>query len=190
MVTTDLERALEILGELLADRGLSFEVHAIGGGSLLLLGLIDRPTVDLDLVAIVRGGAMSAAKPMPPELKEASVEVASLLGLAADWLNPGPADLLRFGLPAGYETRIVTRRFGGLTLHLPGRFDQICFKLYAAVDQGPRSKHTADLRQLKPSRDELLAAARWARTHDPSEVFLDQLEQALDMFGVSDHGIR
>ena len=58
MLATDLERALEMLGELIADRGLSFEVHAIGGGSLLLLGLLDRPTEDLDLVAIVRAGAL------------------------------------------------------------------------------------------------------------------------------------
>jgi hypothetical protein len=190
MLTADLERALEVLGELLADRSLSFEVHAIGGGSLLLLGLIDRPTEDLDLVAIVRAGALSGAKPMPAELEQASGEVASLLGLAADWLNPGPTDLLQFGLPAGYESRTVMRRFGGLTVHLAGRFDQICFKLYAAVDQGPRSKHTADLRQLQPTRDELLAAARWARTHDPSDAFLDQLEQALDALGVRDHGLR
>jgi hypothetical protein len=32
-----------------------------------------------------------------------------------------------------------------------------------------------------------MTAARWARTHDPSEAFLDQLEQALEMFGITDH---
>jgi len=149
-----------MVGDLLADRGLSFEVYAVGGGSLLLLGLIDRPTKDLDLVAVVRGGVFSSAAPLPVALKQASVEVAALVGIDEDWLNAGPADLLRFGLPSGYEARMVTRRFGGLTVHLAGRFDQICFKLYAAVDQGPRSKHTADLRRLQPGRDEFMAAAR------------------------------
>jgi hypothetical protein len=187
MMTTDLERALELLGELLADREQAFEVYAIGGGSLLLLGFIDRPTADLDLVAIVRGGAVSSAAPLPARLEEASVEVAGLLELREDWLNAGPADLLRFGLPHGYDERIVTRRFGALTVHLAGRFDQICFKLYAAVDQGPRSKHFDDLRRLQPTPEELLVAARWTRTHDPSEAFLDQLEQALAMLGVTDH---
>ena len=37
-----------MLGELLADRGHAVELVAIGGGSLLLLGLIERPTKDLD----------------------------------------------------------------------------------------------------------------------------------------------
>lgn len=176
-----------MVGEVLADRGHELEVHAVGGGSLLLLGLLDRPTEDLDLVAVVRGGTKVSAEPMPVELAQAAADVAALLDLTEGWLNPGPAELLRLGLPSGYDARIVTRRFGGLTVHLAGRFDQICFKLYATVDQGPRSKHFNDLRQLAPTREELLTAARWARTHDPSEPFLDQLEQALAALGVRDH---
>jgi hypothetical protein len=58
------------------------------------------------------------------------------------------------------------------------------FKLYAAVDQGPGSKHVTDLRQLSPTPAELLAAARWARQHDPSEPFHDELLKALRFFGV------
>jgi hypothetical protein len=83
-------------------------------------------------------------------------------------------------------SRVVTPRFGALTVHLAGRFDQICFKLYAAVDLGPRSKHVADLRLLRPSSDELRAAAAWALTHDASEAFRDQLEQALAAIGATD----
>jgi hypothetical protein len=124
VIGIELERALEMLGELLADRGSPFEVYAVGGGSLLLLGFIERPTKDLDLVAVVRDGVFFSATPLPVGLKEAAVEVAALVGIDGDWLNPGPADLLRFGLPRGYETRMVTRRFGGLTVQLAGRFDQ------------------------------------------------------------------
>ena len=47
-----LERALETLGAVLEQRGLRFELVAIGGSSLLLLGLISRPTGDLDLSLI------------------------------------------------------------------------------------------------------------------------------------------
>lgn len=47
-----LEEALGILGQLLLDRGLCYEVVAIGGGGLLLLGHILRTTKDLDLVAL------------------------------------------------------------------------------------------------------------------------------------------
>jgi hypothetical protein len=79
-----------------------------------------------------------------------------------------------------------TRRFGALTLRVAGRTDQIHFKLYAAVDQGLESKHAADLRVLEPTRDELLAAARWSRTHDPSEGYKLGLVHVLTAFGVED----
>jgi hypothetical protein len=45
-----LDESLAVLGESLAERGLAFEMVAVGGGSLLLLGLISRPTADLDIV--------------------------------------------------------------------------------------------------------------------------------------------
>ena len=50
-----LEEALAAVGDLLADRGQRIEVVAIGGGDLLLLGLIERVTKDLDLVGTRRG---------------------------------------------------------------------------------------------------------------------------------------
>jgi hypothetical protein len=70
-------------------------------------------------------------------------------------------------------------------VHLASRYDQIHFKLYAMVDQGA-GKHEADLRDLQPTRDELLAAARWTRTHDPSQGFREQLLAALAYLGVDD----
>jgi len=68
--------------------------------------------------------------------------------------------------------------------------DQIFFKLFAAVDQGPRSKHVADLRKLEPTKDELRAASRWARGHDPSPGFHEMSRQALALFGVEDDDDR
>src|ERR1700691_2750402 len=140
---TGLEGALEILGQLLVDRGLHYEVAAIGGGSLLLLGLIDRTTKDLDLIALVKGRELISADPLPGPLVQAAEEVGRALDLGKDWLNIGPASLLETGLPPGFMERLHIRKFRGLTLHLADRFDQICFKLYASVDQGPQSKHFA-----------------------------------------------
>jgi hypothetical protein len=76
------------------------------------------------------------------------------------------------------------RQYGGLILHLPSREDQICFKLYAAIDRGPNDKHHSDLRNLGPSSAELLFAAKWAVTHDPSTAFRDELIQCLASLGV------
>jgi len=174
-----LSRALDALGQVLAHRGQSYEVVAIGGGSLLLLGLIQRPTKDIDLVALVGEGGYLCAEPLPAELKLAVGEVGRALGLADDWMNPGPTDLLRFGLPEGFQQRTVSRTYGSLTIHIASRFDQICFKLYASVDQGPQSKHFADLQRLRPTARELQRAHAWCLTHDPSPPFADQLRQAI-----------
>jgi hypothetical protein len=63
---------------------------------------------------------------------------------------------------------------------------RIHFKLYASVDQGLLSKHFADLKALEPTRDELLTAARWARTHDPSDEFAGELAKALEALAIGD----
>jgi hypothetical protein len=179
-----LDRALNTLGDLLMDRGLRFELVAIGGSSLMLLGIIRRPTRDLDVVALVEDGQYLKARPLPEDLVAATRDVGLALGLDERWLNAGSTDLLDFGLPDGVEGRVETRRYGGLTLHLAGRKDQIFFKLYATADQGLDSKHAWDLRELRPTSGELLAAARWTRTHDPSEGFLSLLLPTLRAFGV------
>lgn len=148
------------------------------------MGWIERPTKDLDIVAVVSAGKYASANPLPDFLLSAVRDVAAATGLREDWLNGGPTDLLDLGLPEGFAGRVITRRFGGLVLHLAGREDQIRFKLYATVDQGPNSKHAVDLAKLAPSRSELLEAAAWCRTHDPSEGFAQELELALRAFGV------
>lgn len=180
-----LEDALQTLGAVLQARGLSFEIVAVGGSSLLLLGLTSRVTRDLDVLALVEDGQYASGEPLPPELVEAARDVGSALGLSADWLNAGPAQLLDYGLPAGFQGRTEKRTYSSLVVQIASRFDQIHLKLYASVDQGPRSKHVADLRQLAPTRGELLSAARWTRQHDPSEPFREELLQALRFFGVA-----
>ena len=90
------------------------------------------------------------------------------------------------GLPERMLERAHRREWGGLILHIADRRDQIFFKLYAAVDQGPRSKHFDDLRRLEPTVIELQAAASWARSHDPSEGFREELRRALRDLGLVD----
>lgn len=117
-----LNQALDALGQLLADRGYHYEMVAVGGGGLLLLGHIIRPTKDLDLVALVDSSEFISANPLPSILHEASVEVGIALNLGKDWLNSGPAALFEMGLPEGFKSRMQTRSYGGgLTLHLAGR---------------------------------------------------------------------
>ncbi len=180
------ERILEALGEQLAARGERYELVVVGGSALLALGLVERTTKDVDIVALRAGEDLKSARPMPAGLRTAGDLVARDFALSTDWLNPGPTDLLELGLPVGFVDRLERRDYGnGLVVYLASRLDQIHLKLYATVDQGP-GKHEADLRALAPSAEELVTAARWSRTQDPSEGYAQVLRGALASFGVED----
>lgn len=180
------DRLLSALGEQVAALGQRFELVVIGGSGLLALGLIERSTRDVDLIALRSGDEFGSAKPLPTSLATARDRVARDFALPSDWLNPGPTDMLRFGLPDGFIDRLERRDYGdGLTVYFASRYDQVHFKLYALVDQGP-GKHEADLRALSPTQDELLAAARWSRLHDPSEGYERVLREVLAHLGVRD----
>jgi hypothetical protein len=180
------DAVLTALAEQLAQVGTSYELIVVGGSALLALGLIERPTRDVDIVALRSGRDLVAADPLPPVLAGARDRVARDLGLISSWLNPGPAGLLDLGLPEGFVDRLERRVYGpALTVSFASRRDQIHLKLYATVDQGP-GKHERDLRALEPTREELLAAARWSRTHDPSEGYREMLLRALAYLGIED----
>ena len=183
-----LPRALGALGELLESRGLRYELVAVGGSALVLLGLIQRATRDLDALALIEADRLVPARELPRALRDSVADVGRFLGLNENWLNSGPSSLLDLGLPAGFRQRLVTREYGGLILHLASRVDHIAFKLYAAVDQGPSSKHTADLHALDPTPEELRKAAQWVRSHDPSEGFDSELRKALRHFEAESDG--
>lgn len=129
---------LDALGEQLARSGASYELVVVGGSALLALGLVTRPTKDVDLVALRGDSGLLSVSPLPPPLAAARDRVARDFRLPSDWLNEGPG------------------------------------------------KHEADLRALEPSAEELVAAARWSRGHDPSPGYRHVLEQALVAFGVRD----
>lgn len=112
--------------------------------------------------------------------------MARTYGLADDWVNLGPGSLLDLGLPDGFVGRLERRDYGGLAMWLASRFDMICFKIYAAADQGFRSRHFQDLLELQPDREELLSAARWSSTHDPSPGYRSLLAETLRELGVED----
>ncbi len=178
---------LDALAEQLGSSGQRYELVVIGGSALLALGLTTRPTRDVDVVALLEDDRIVSPVPLPEPLVAARSRVAADFDLAEDWLNTTPASLLDFGLPQGFASRLERKLYGSsLTVHFASRIDQIHFKLYATVDQG-LGKHESDLRALEPTSEELLAAARWARTHDPSDGFRVELESVLTHFGVA-HG--
>jgi hypothetical protein len=177
---------LGALGEQLASLRARLEIVVIGGSALTALGLVRRTTRDVDLLAIAAEGTLHRAEPLPEALLTARALVARDFGLDENWLNAGPTDLLKWGLPEGFMARVVTRPYGSaLVVHFAGRVDQVHFKLFAMVDQGG-GRHEADLRALKPTESELVAAAQWSLTQDPSPGYKMVLADALRFLGVDD----
>jgi hypothetical protein len=184
-----LDTILGALEEQLRTLGKQQEIVVIGGSALTALGLVRRATRDVDLVAIAESGELRPANPLPEALREARDRVARDFDLDANWLNGGPTDLLKWGLPEGFMNRIVTRQYGdALTVHFASRFDQIHFKLFAMVDQAG-GRHETDLRAMHPSKPELIAAARWSMTQDPSPGYRMVLKEALNALGVEDDAL-
>jgi hypothetical protein len=92
--------ALTLVGELLKAEGRSYAVTILGGAALNLLGIVDRTTDDVDILAFAtpRPGRPPAPEtlheqptPIPEPLVRAARTVARDLGIDAAWLNTGPA---------------------------------------------------------------------------------------------------
>lgn len=104
-----------------------------------------------------------------------------------NWFNTDPSDdsFFRFGFPEGMAERLIARDYGpkkNLRISFISRRDQVFFKLYATVDSD-MGRHYEDLQDLQPTAEELLAAARWTCTQDPSGGFLFVLGEVLKALG-------
>ena len=187
-ITPDsLDRALGLLAELLAARNHPAQHFVVcGGSSLLALGLVSRTTTqDVDILARIVANRRVTPRPLPDWLRVAAEDVGAQLVLPRDWLNDRVADetLFRCGLPEGLQSRLTTESYGSrLLISFISRRDQIFLKLHAAVDRDG-GKHLQDLLDLQPTADELLAAAKWSRTQDPSDGYRLLLGEMLKHLG-------
>lgn len=179
-----IENALELLNKELEAKGsLHNNIIVCGGAALIITDLIDRTTKDIDIIGlllVVDGKTkIIESKPLPISIVESSNRVAIDLKLDKNWLNSGPSDIVKYGLPEGFEKRLIKKKYGeALTVYFVSRLDQIHFKVYAATDTGP-GRHLNDLIGLNPTADELESAAKWVKTQDPSEDFRIILKEML-----------
>jgi hypothetical protein len=176
MLTRVLDPALAAVGELLEKERTEVALVVVGGATLNLLGLIDRTTQDVDVIAraeepIGVPARLAPPDPLPNALQHAILRVARDFGLAPDWINTAIARQWSQGLPPWLPHDITWRRYGGLHVGLAGRRTLIALKLFATVDQSVRSVHAQDLLALNPSDAELEEAASWVVTQDASESF-------------------
>ena len=182
----DIESALGAVGELLAARGEQVAIVVLGGAALNLLGIVDRSTTDVDIIALATNPTHRASPavlahpdPLPEGLRSAITTVARDFRLDPDWMNTAPALQWKFGLPPGLELRIQWREYAALRVGFVHRTDLVAFKLFAAADRHPGNVHFQDLIALHPTQDELSAAVAWVKTQDASPHFPDIVDQVV-----------
>lgn len=183
------EQILEALAAQMKEQGLPhLELLICGGSALNIVGFLERTTKDVDVVAMIERDIkgkilLHKGSEAIKKITDAITKVTRDFNLPDGWMNSGPESVLDFGLPKGFEDRVETKEYSDkLTLHFLGRLDQICFKLYAAVDQGA-GKHLDDLTKLKPTSEEIETAARWSMTHDVSEPYKESTKILLEFLG-------
>jgi len=165
-----LDRQIELQG------GTKINLVVCGGTALAVLGLVSRTTKDVDVLATLseEGGNANLIKisSFPEWFSRAAEAVQRDFGLSDRWINLGPASQLDMGLPEGFSTRLIEKRYGDhLKIFYTCRLDQIHFKLFAALDQDSESHHYEDLLKLSPREDELGQACSWVLQQDVSEEF-------------------
>lgn len=167
-----------------------------GGTALGLLGLVQRPTRDVDVISGWNSATLQIIQIdcFPPAVERAIVRAAEahpeLQSSGISWVNLGPKGLLDFGLPPGCTGRLTPRIIGThLTLRLPDRRDLIAFKLFAAADasHGRQAVHKSDLQALAPNEEELRFAIDWVITiPDPNHQLRTELREFLQELGHED----
>lgn len=174
-----LRAALQMLDEQLQLKQCpQTELVVCGGSALIAARLVSRTTQDVDVVALMSGGHLVSAEPLPDYLLSSVSRVAAIMQLPDDWLNNGPASQFRLGLPPGFGERLQKLQVGPrLTVYFIGRLDQVYFKTFASADRG--GYHISDLKALAPTDDELQAAAEWCMEQDVSEGFRYILKEML-----------
>jgi hypothetical protein len=187
-----IKRLLMALGEKMQERGLQpVDLVVCGGAALNVLGLVCRPTRDVDVLAFFGATGLKEIEELPLDLRECAAEVAEDFGEKPNWLNDGPRKLFQQGLPEGMRERLIRETFGPcLRVYWTSRIDLICMKVYAASDDmGERQQvHIADLKQLnpKPSEEELNRAIEWRRKLPKFDEHSIVLKQLLSELGHED----
>ena len=191
---------LGLLGQL--DDALALEGAApgawvvCGGTALILRGLSERATRDIDVIGawsvdegrVIRIGEFVDATERA--IARVSAAHPELRGLGARWVNLGPQEILRFGLPSGCIDRLMRLEIGDrLSLYVPARGDLIALKVYAAADDmGSRQTvHSDDLRSLAPTAEEISAAVAWVCSlPDPHHRIRPALKRLVEELGHHD----
>lgn len=175
---------MSALGAQLEARGVEIALVVVGGASLAAQRMVDRTTRDVDVIAQAEPPdnptSLRPASPFPEEFHEATRVIARDFTMPADWLNTVVESQWRAGLPPNLMHNIKWVRYSSLIVGYISREALVPLKLFAAVDQGPESKHWRDLIALHPTSEEIEEASDWVRGQDAGKEFKTFVEEAVE----------
>ncbi len=179
-----LHEALELLGALLEEAGVSISLVVAGGSALLAQKITSRNTHDVDVIAL--DGGDTRAHPLPAVLTEAVVRVARELDLAPNWLNSSMSLFLgRDQLPELIWWSFDTRSYGSrLRVSFIRRDGLILLKLHAALDRN-EPRDLTDLTALQPNEEETRRHLDWILKEILGQTTHPKLKDVLNHL---DHG--
>jgi hypothetical protein len=173
---------IEAFDRHLASLGLDFEAVVIGASALVLMGIVQRMTRDVDILAPAIPEAICvAARDFAVQQRQVGAD------LSDDWLNNGPMQLGTV-LPVGWRER-VEQIFEGQALILStlGRPDLLKTKLFALCDRGT---DLPDCIALAPTAEELVECLPWLELQDGNELWPDHVRATLaDLATRLGHGL-
>lgn len=155
-------RVIPMFDSFLAERAAGqLDLVVVGGTALNLLRVVQRETRDCDVLApTLAETVLQLSREFARAQRSAGEK------LVDEWLNNGPASLVK-QLPDGWEARLVDVFAGSvLTLRTLGRSDLLKTKLFAFCDRGFDEEDRLASRVAARSHvlggDRALAEERWA----------------------------
>jgi hypothetical protein len=157
--------------------GEHFELVVAGGSAMMLDGFKDQ-TTDIDLLR---------PEVLPSSIKNGIAHIGRVRRLGPEWLNTSLVNMLLKAkgtkkLPEYfYEISRTIEVADNLQIGLVGRQALISLKMYAATPI--YRKHTVDIKNLGPSKDEISEAVRFVMNMDNSNLRKDDLRVVLKDVG-------
>jgi len=170
MANTQYQEALQLLNQILKQKGADPEWLVVcGGAALQATGVIQRATKDVDVMATRNEihGDLSSAYPLSDNIKQAAKQVSELLSLPSNWINASTAffQLPLENYPTYFWQDLSDVEYGShLKISYLSRPGLITLKLYAALNR-KEQRDLTDLEALAPTEQELHNAADWVFEH-------------------------
>jgi hypothetical protein len=168
------EIMLAALGKVLEEQDMDAVDLVICGAMVLLMrGVIDRPTRDIDGLGLVKekDGTLVLTKPLLSKEFNAAVErVGNLYGEGKHWISTAAIILHEdTDLPHDIVEKAELRCFGkSLTVRLCSRQHMVSLKMWAAVDRG--EPDIGDLVEMQLSEEEARTAVDWCLEQDREKL--------------------